>query len=365
MRLLVVNGGSSSTKVRVVEEDDRVSWRADLGAPGGTAEGDPELARALAEAPGPFDAVVHRVVHGGRRFRGPVVVDEETEAALRALAELAPLHQAPALACLEAAGRVYPGVPMVACFDTAFHTTLPPAAATYPVPARWREDLGVHRYGFHGLSHAWATGRAAAMLGVAAVPRLVVCHLGAGASLAAVAGGRSVDTTMGFTPLEGLAMATRSGSIDPGIVPWLVAEAGEDLAAVADALEHGSGMVALAGTPDMAAVVRGADAGDEGARLALGVYLHRLRAGVAAMAAALGGLDALVFTGGVGEHGAAVRRGAAVGLGFLGVGLDEEANAGAVPDAEITAPGAPVRSLVIAAREELQMAAEARALLGA
>ncbi|MDE3085399.1 MAG: acetate/propionate family kinase [Acidobacteriota bacterium] len=365
MRLLVVNAGSSSTKVRVVEEDDRVSWRADLGAPTVAADGDPALVGALSEAPGPFDAVAHRVVHGGRRFRGPAVVDEETEGALRALADLAPLHQAPALAGLEAAARAFPGAPMVACFDTAFHATLPAAAATYAVPARWREELGVHRYGFHGLSHAWATVRAAAMLGVAAVPRLVVCHLGAGASLAAVAEGRSVDTTMGFTPLEGLAMATRSGSIDPGIVPWLVAQAGEALAAVADALEHRSGMVALAGTADMAAVVRGAAAGEEAARLALDVYLHRLRAGVAAMAAALGGLDALVFTGGVGEHGGAVRRGAAAGLGFLGVGIDEEANAGAVPDAEITASGAPVRSLVIAAREELQMAAEVRALLRA
>ena len=363
MRLLVVNCGSSSTKLRVVEDDDGVSWRADLPGPAGPD--DRALARSLEEAPGPVDAVCHRIVHGGTRFRGPVVVDEEAEEALRALAALAPLHQAPALAGLDAASAAWPGVPMVASFDTAFHATLPEAAATYAVPARWREVLGVRRYGFHGLSHAWAAGRAASMLAVPSVGRLVVCHLGGGASLAAVAEGRSVDTTMGFTPLEGLAMATRSGSIDPGIVPWLVEWAGEDLAEVADALEHGSGMLALAGTADMAEVLRRAAGGDDDAGLALEVYLHRLRAAVAAMAASLGGIDALVFTGGVGEHAAAVRLGAARGLGFLGVGLDEEANATAVPDADVTAAGAPVRCLVVAAREELQMAAEARTLLGA
>lgn len=363
----MVNAGSSSTKLRVVEDDDGISWRADLAALAALAAGggDGALAAALAEAPGPFDAVAHRVVHGGTRFRGPVVVDAEVEQALRELAVLAPLHQAPALAGLDAATSAWPGVPMVACFDTAFHATLPAAAATYPVPATWREELGVRRYGFHGLSHAWAARRAAAMVGGRPVGRLVVCHLGAGASLAAVAEGRSVDTTMGFTPLEGLAMATRSGSIDPGIVPWLVTSAGRDLAEVADDLEHRSGMLALAGTADMAEVLRRAAAGDADARLAVDVYLHRLRAAVAAMAASLGGIDALVFTGGIGEQAAAVRFGAGAGLGFLGVGIDEEANAVAVADAEVTAPGAPVRSLVVAAREELQMAAEVRGLLRA
>ena len=365
MRLLVVNAGSSSTKLRVVEADDRVSWRADLDAPSPPPGPDPALEQALSEAPGPFGAVAHRIVHGGTRFTGAVVVDGEIEEALRQLAGLAPLHQAPALAGLDAAARVVGGVPVVACFDTAFHATLPDAAATYPVPARWRQDLGVRRYGFHGLSHAWAARRAAAMLQVASVPRLVSCHLGAGASVAAVAGGRSVDTTMGFTPLEGLAMASRSGTIDPGIVPWLVEQAGLDLAEVADALEHRSGMVALAGTADMREVVGRAAQGDEAAGLAFDVYVHRLRAAVAAMAASLGGLDALVFTGGVGEHDATVRAAAAGGLGFLGVGLDEKANATAVPDAEIGALGAAVRALVVESREELQMAAEVRALLGA
>ena len=373
--VLVVNAGSSSLKLRLVDGEDRVVGRADLPAVGSLEPG--ELEAALRDVGGhDADAVGHRVVHGGAELREPVVVDEAVRRRLDELVELAPLHQPAALAGLDAVSEALPGVPAVACFDTAFHATLPPAASTYAVPARWRDDLGLRRYGFHGLSHAYASRRAAEMLAEAgaATSRLVTCHLGAGASLAAVRDGRSVDTTMGFTPLEGLVMATRSGSVDPGAVLWLVERAGMTVAEVADALEHHSGLAALAGTPDMAAVVAraaaGAAAGDGTARLALGVYLHRLRAGIAAMAAALGGLDAVVFTGGVGENAPAVRAGAVAGLAFLGAALDPGANDAAADelqagrDADVTLAGARARVLVVAAREEVEIARGVRARLG-
>jgi acetate kinase len=269
------------------------------------------------------------------------------EHALRELAALAPLHQPKSLAALDAVGAALPDVPAVACFDTAFHATLPEAASTYALPAEWRERWGIRRYGFHGLSHAWASRRAGG-------GRVVTCHLGAGASLAAVRDGRCVDTTMGFTPLEGLVMATRSGSVDPGLLLWLLEETGMAERDLANALEHESGLLALAGTADMRVVVaRGG--------LALDVYLHRLRAHIAAMTAALGGLDALVFTGGVGEHSPEVRAGAAAGLGFLGVQIDPERNARG--DEEIGGP--PVRVLVVEAREDLEIARGTRRVLGA
>jgi acetate kinase len=261
-------------------------------------------------------------------------------------------------------GRAVPEAPAVACFDTAFHAHIPDRAATYAVPREWRERHGLRRYGFHGLSHAYASRRAAEL---AARPlselRIVTCHLGAGASLAAVEGGRSVDTTMGFTPLEGLVMATRSGSVDPGLVLWLQRHGGLTEEAISDALEHRSGLAALAGTPDMREVLRAAEAGQPAARLALDVYVHRLRAGIASMAAAMGGLDVLVFTGGVGEKAAPVRAAAADGLGFLGVGLAIDEPPGS-RDAEIGAPDAAVRTFVVRAREDLEIAASVRSILG-
>ncbi len=321
------------------------------------------LRAAVAEMPRP-DAVGHRIVHGGRVFSGPVVIDAAVRGQLRELTDLAPLHQPKSLAALDAVSAVLPGVPAVACFDTAFHADLPPAAATYAVPAEWRERYGVRRFGFHGLSHAYATRRAAVLLG--GLPRrLVTCHLGAGASLAAVLDGRSVDTTMGFTPLEGLVMATRSGSVDPGMVLWLQEHAGLSAAEVNRALEHESGVSALAGTADMAAVVAAAPS-DPAAELALEVYLHRLRGLIAAMVASLGGIDALLFTGGVGERAPVVRAGALGGLGFLGLSVDPQRNEAAVGDAEIGAGGAGgagVRVLVVTAREDLEIASEVRRLL--
>jgi acetate kinase len=276
-----------------------------------------------------------------------VAIDDDVEQALRELTALAPLHQPKSLAALDAVNRALPDVPAVACFDTAFHASLPEAAATYALPAEWRERWRIRRYGFHGLSHAWAARRAGA-------GRVVTCHLGAGASLAAVRDGRCVDTTMGFTPLEGLVMATRSGSVDPGLLLWLLEETGMAERELARALEHESGLLALAGTDDMREVVQRGG-------LALDVYLHRLRAHIAAMTAALGGLDALVFTGGVGERSPEVRAGAAEGLGFLGVAVDAQRNGRG--DEEIGV--GPVRVLVVEAREDLEIARGTRRVLGA
>lgn len=366
MRVLVVNAGSATLKLRLVPGPGEEVRGVDLPAIGRTTPDD--IARALADL-GPFDAVGHRVVHGGERFREPVVVDGDVRRRLEALVALAPLHQPKSLAGLDAVAAVAGDVPSVACFDTAFHATLPPEVVTYPVPAEWRRRYGLRRYGFHGLSHAYVSRRAGDLLtGSGASPRRIVsCHLGAGASLTAVWDGRSVDTTMGFTPLEGLTMATRSGSVDPGAVLWLMTEQGLAPGEVADALEHHSGLTGLAGTPDMAAVVAGADSGDTQAGLALAVYLHRLRAGIAAMAASLGGLDALVFTGGVGENSPAVRARAADALPFLGTAVDASRNqavdVGTTPEADITAPEATARVLVIGTREDLEIARGVRALL--
>ena len=359
MRVLVVNAGSSSLKLRVLDAGDSVAAEADIDAP--RAQVDEDALRAWIGGAGTVDAVGHRIVHGGERFRSAVRVDDGVVRELRALTDLAPLHQPKSLAALDAVLAALPDTPTVACFDTAFHATLAPEATTYAVPRAWRERWGVRRYGFHGLSHAYASRRAAEMTGAR---RVVTAHLGAGASLAAVRDGRSVDTTMGFTPLEGLVMATRSGSVDPGLLLWLLERERLDVAEMSAALEHEGGLLALAGTADMREVLARADGGDDDdARVALGVYLHRLRAGIAAMAAALGGLDALVFTGGVGERSAPVRAAAADGLGFLGVAVDLGRNGAPDGDADVSADGAPVRTLVVPAREDLEIARQVRALL--
>lgn len=358
MRVLVVNAGSSSWKLAILA-GDAVEERREAGS-GARAE-DALLRWAASTAP---DAVGHRVVHGGPDFAEPVRIDDAVRARLGELADLAPIHQPPALHAIDTLRAGLPALPAVACFDTAFHAHLPAAAATYALPGAWRERWGLRRYGFHGLSHAYAARRAAEMLGrPAAELRLVTCHLGAGASLAAVRGGRSVDTTMGFTPLEGLVMATRSGTVDPGLLLWLQAHAGLGAAEITDALERHSGLLGLAGTADMRLVVERALAGPGRERAALEVYVHRLRAAIAAMVAALGGLDALVFTGGVGENSPVVREHAAAGLGFLGVAVDPLANADGAGDRDVAPPGQPVRILVVAAREEVEIARSVRRLL--
>jgi acetate kinase len=364
VRVLVVNAGSSSLKLRLLDGRDELEHTADL--PADAAGFDTARLAEVLEEWDPPDVVGHRVVHGGTRFTGPVRLDREVEGQLRDLTELAPLHQPKSLAGLDAVTECLPDVPAVACFDTAFHATLPEAAATYAIPRQWRERYGIRRYGFHGLSHAYCARRAARLLDRPVEGlRLVTCHLGAGASLAGVLDGRSVDTTMGFTPLEGLVMATRSGSVDPGLVLWLTEHEHLSPHEVATALEQRSGLTALAGTGDMRQVEAAALAGDPDAVLALDVYLHRLVGGVGAMSAALGGLDALVFTGGVGEHSATVRQRAADRLGFLGVAVDPARNDDARGDAEVSAAGSPARTLVIAAREDLEIAREVRRLMAA
>jgi acetate kinase len=364
MRVLVVNAGSSSLKLALLDAADRVLASANLSLP---SAGDlpQQLAGFLAGAPPP-DAAGHRVVHGGPSFRSSTVIDSAVVAALQGLGELAPLHNPPALAAVEALRRLRPALPAVACFDTAFHATLPDAAATYAVPWDWTERYGIRRFGFHGLSHAYAARRAAGLLGrPLGELRTVTCHLGAGASLAAVAGGVSVDTTMGFTPLEGLVMATRSGSLDPGALLLVQRRAGLSPERAEHALDRESGLLGVSGlSSDMRAVADAAGQGHERARLAVAVYQHRLRAGIAAMAAAMGGLDVLVFTGGVGEHQPAVRQAACEPLAFLGVELDLAANlAAGDKDADLSAAGSRVRVLRVEAREDLEIARETRRLL--
>jgi len=365
VRLLVVNAGSSSLKLRLLGDDDQVIRAADQG----TDDAD-DAGRALASfldgGPEP-EAVGHRVVHGGAEFTGATLLDPERDDRLEALAALAPLHNPPAVAAIRLTQALLPSVPQVACFDTTFHADMPPEAATYALPREWRDRWGLRRYGFHGLSHAWASRRGAHLLGRSVDElRLVTAHIGAGVSLAAVAFGRSVDTTMGFTPLEGVVMATRSGSVDPGLVLWLESVAGLDAERIQQALERESGLLGLSElSADLRDVIQARDDGNERAALAYGVYVHRLRAAVAAMAAAMGGIDGLVFTGGAGERSPRLRADVADGLVFLGVVLDAHKNGGVQTDDEIVSAAGPTAVMVVHAREDLEIAREVRELLDA
>ena len=346
----------------LVGPDDALLYEDEVESAGGRFESS-SLRDALGAIKG-VDAVGHRVVHGGARYTASVRIDAGLVAYLGTITDLAPLHLPAALAGIAAVESELPQVPAVACFDTAFHSRMPAAAATYAIPAEWRERHGIRRYGFHGFSHAYASRIAAKLLGKPERDlRVVTCHLGSGASLAAVQGGRSVDTTMGFTPLEGLVMATRSGSVDPGLLLWLERHAGLTEPELNDALDRHSGLLALAGTGDMRELLKRVSAGDEKARLALDVYVHRLRGCIASMAAAMGGLDAIVFTGGVGENAPAVRSAAADGLRFLGVEIDADLNSKATGDSDISADGASIRTLVIRTHEDVEVAREVRKVL--
>jgi acetate kinase len=347
--VLVVNAGSTSLKLHLVDDGER-SEALD------TLEGlDPRG----------IDAVAHRVVHGGLRLREPVLIDTVVRERIAELESIAPLHNAPALAGIETAERALPSVPQVAVFDTAFHATLPEEASVYPVPRGWRENWGIRRFGFHGLSVAWCAERVPELLDrPSAGLRLIVCHLGGGCSISAVRDGRSVDTTMGFSPLEGVPMATRSGSIDPGLLIYLMRERALDADALERALDSESGLKGLAGgSGDMREIERAANSGDRIAGLALEVFTHRLAGAVAAMATAAGGIDALAFTAGIGERSSLVRERVCGRLGFLGVDLDDARNASAEPDCDVATPGSGVRVLVVRAREELVAARAARAVL--
>jgi acetate kinase len=317
------------------------------------ADGTATTLSSLEDAPDGLAAVSHRVVHGGGRFRDPVLLDDQVEAQLTAVTELAPLHNTPALAAIRRARAALPDLRHVAVFDSAFHATIPPEAATYALSAQVREEWGIRRFGFHGLSVQWASERVPAA-------RLVVCHLGGGCSVTAVRDGRSVDTTMGFTPLEGVPMATRPGSVDPGALLYLLRHH-LTLDGLDRLLEHESGLAGLSGLSGNVEELERAE--EPAAALAIAVFTYRVASAVGAMAAALGGLDALVFTAGIGERSARVRADVCARLGFLGVDLDAEANGSARGDAVISTDGASTRVLVIRAREDVVAARAARELL--
>lgn len=389
MKILLLNAGSSSLKASLVESTDgstsargSTDWAGSVTRyqfEGGSGKESSEEVRwkGHAEAVRRFvhdlmhvepialparanlAAVGHRVVHGGQ-FTSSVRITPEIRSRITALAELAPLHNPPSLEALAAAEAELPGVPQVAVFDTAFHATMPPEARTYPVPASWTRDWRIRRFGFHGLSHAYCSRRAAEMLGRPVEElRLVICHLGHGCSASAVRGGRSVDTTMGFTPLEGLMMATRSGSIDPSIVLHVQQYHGLTSEQVETILNRESGLLGVSGlSADMRQVLAAARAGNDQARLALAIYTHRVRQAIGALTVTLGGVDALVFTAGVGEHAAEVRERICAGLECLGLELDAQANAARRPDADVARQSSRGRILIVATREDVTMLRE-------
>ena len=377
MITLTVNIGSSSIKAAVFDVVGAASldmpaasiWASETSAAGESP--DELLPRllspiwdgpgAVVEGPGSIETVAHRVVHGGQDLTQPTILDATVRDVIRAHTDLAPSHNPLNLAGIEIAGVIFPDARQVAVFDTGFHSTLPPAAFTLSGPKDWASQ-GIRRYGFHGISHEYVTRRAVRLLGLPVEGlRIVSCHLGSGCSLAAVANGNSVDTTMGFTPLDGLVMGSRSGSVDPGVLLHLL-RTGTTLDDLDRILNRGSGLLGLSGiSGDMRAVRLAAEGGDSSARLALDVFVHRLRGQIASMAASMNGIDALVFTAGIGEHDAQTRAATADGLGFLGVKIDIERNrlVAAAVDMEISAPGSPVRTLVVHTNENWAIACAA------
>ncbi len=308
-------------------------------------------------------AVGHRVVHGGERYTSAVRITPEVKQAIEELAELAPLHNPPALDGITAVEQVLPDVPQVAAFDTAFHSTLSEAARTYPVPQKWTREWGIRRYGFHGLSHSYCAGRAAEMIDRQDL-RIVIAHLGNGASVSAVRHGVCVDTSMGFTPLEGLMMGTRSGSVDPGMLVHLLRHKKLDVNTLDMALNYESGLLGVSGISSDLRQVLSQLPHNPDARLAVDVYVHRIVRTVGAMAATLGGVDALVFTAGVGERSQEIRKRVCENLDYLGLELDRTANETCKPDADIATRASTARVLVIATREDLTIMRETRRLVG-
>jgi acetate kinase len=387
MNILLLNAGSSSLKAALMESADGreivrglADWagpktRYEHAGPDGKAHTEDVPWRGHAKAVERFvgdltaaqrsalAAVGHRVVHGGR-FTSSLRITPEIRDRIMALAGLAPLHNPPSLETLAAAETHLPSVPHVAVFDTAFHATLPPEAYTYAVPAKWTRDWGIRRYGFHGLSHAYCSHRAAEMLRKrSAELRLVICHLGHGCSASAVKGGKCVDTTMGFTPLDGLMMGTRSGSLDPSIVLHVQQHHGMSPAQVETALNRESGLLGVSEISADMRQVLAARGGNEQARLALGIYAHRVRQAIGAYAVTMGGIEALVFTAGVGEHAAEVRASICEGLQCLGLELDAQANNACHPDADIATSDSSGRIFVIATREDVTMLDEVMRVL--
>ncbi len=402
MKVLVLNSGSSSQKSCLYEIGDtlpgdppapiwegKIEWvdgkaeysiknsrgvsRKDLPSVGSRAEAIERLLQSLWSGEtqaisdsSEIEVVGHRVVHGGPQYFEPAIVNAEVKAAIKSVSVFAPLHNRAELEGMEIVAKLLGSVPQVAVFDTGFHRTMPLAAATYPGPYEWFEQ-GIRRYGFHGINHQYCAERAAELLGKSLKSlKLVTCHLGNGCSLAAISEGRSVDTTMGFTPLEGLMMGTRSGSVDPGVLTYLMRRRHFLDEQLDDVLNKKSGLLGISGiSSDMREVLAASKNSDEPekmarAKLALDMYVHRLRSGIGAMIAVLGGIDALVFTAGVGENSSEVRAAVCDNLAFLGVRLDQEKNAQSPldtnKDKDISAREASVRVLVIHAQEDWMIA---------
>jgi acetate kinase len=360
--ILVINSGSSTLKYGLF---DPGSWQ--MVARGLVEEAGARVERVLADLAGQaaVRSVGHRVVHGGARFTQPTVIDDAVLQELRSLVPLAPLHNPPAIAGIEEARRLLPDVPQVAVFDTAFHASLPPAAYTYALPVEVASVHGIRRYGFHGISCAYVSRRTASLLAAAVEDlNIIVLHLGNGASATAIQGGRSVATSMGFTPLEGLVMGTRAGDLDPSVVLFLQREAGMSADEVDDLLQHRSGLRGLAGHFDVRSVLEARAGGDAAAALAIDVYCHRIRSYVGAYHAVLGRLDAIVFTAGVGEHAAAIRTQSLAGLEPWGIAVDESRNnASGDAAALISPPDARVAVCVVPTDEETAISEEVATLL--
>jgi acetate kinase len=363
-RVLVLNAGSSSLKWVVldaqtesIQHQGSATWEGSEGGRHAT-----ELASALREVQD-VQAVGHRVVHGGSRFQHAVLVDQAVRDGIEALSDLAPLHNPAAVAGIDAAtARFGPEMPQVAAFDTAFHASLPDAAAVYPLAWEWTQRWDLRRFGFHGLSVQYAVQRATQLLDTQP-RRLVVCHLGAGCSATAVLDGRSVDTSMGFTPLEGLMMVRRSGSIDPGLMLYLLRRMSSE--ELDRGLNEQAGVAGVSGvSADLRAVLAAAEQGDQRSRLALDMFVHRVVSTVGGLLAVLGGLDALVFTGGIGEHSAELRRAICTMFEFLELRLDPKLNESAQADVDLSAAESAVRVLVVAAREDLSILRQLRRVLG-
>jgi acetate kinase len=371
VRILVLNSGSSSLRYRLfAETDDGGMETLDRGLVEriGEAGGDaPDHAAALREVLGRVEltgltAVGHRVVHGGTEFTAPTLLDDDVVAAIDRLVPLAPLHNPANLTGITAARRLLPTVPQVAVFDTAFHATLPPAASTYALDTDLAARFGIRRYGFHGTSHAYVSRQTARLLNRPPEQLdLITLHLGNGASACAVSGGRSVATSMGLSPLAGLVMGSRSGDVDPAVLFHLHRVGGLSVDQIDDLLNHHSGLRGLAGDNDMRAVLRRRAAGDPAATLAFDVYCRRITEYVGAYLAVLGRLDAITFTGGVGEHSPDVRAAALGGLAGLGITVDPERNAANAPI--VSPPGAPVTVCVVPTDEEREIAEQVRTLL--
>ncbi len=396
MNILVLNAGSSSQKSALYKLSDpvpavpvpplwaaHVEWREPSGEAemaittqhgatlNATIAADPTTIWApllnhlwsgptqVIPHPQDIDGVGHRVVHGGRDYRTSVLIDATVEAAIAQLATFAPAHNPANLAGIRAITQILGNIPQIAVFDTAFHAQMPPAATIYPLPYEWFEK-GIQRYGFHGISHHYCAQRTAQILGRdLADLRLITCHLGNGCSLAAIRQGQSVDTTMGFTPLEGLMMGSRSGSIDPGILIHLLRHENFTADQLDQMLNHASGLQGISGqSGDMRQILAAIKSGDPRAQLAFDIYIHRLRAQIGAMLANLGGLDALVFTAGVGEHAPAVRAAVGDGLGFLGIQIDPTLNTTTAVDQDIATPTSPVRVIVMQTQEDWAIALE-------